>query len=560
MTKLHEKILSRSQVEARIANGAKIFILGNQVIKADAWLPFHPGGETAILHMVGRDGTDEIRALHSEEAQQRMQRFAIGKVESPWINFTPPIQGGSFKPLDEQSGLDKEEKVVEESSSSNNSGALTPVFDTAQFSGKCNGDRRHSAATSISSASSVSIISNLNVAPELMVGEEEICEDERDDRSEALPRDHQYPSLDLATQNDVAEKYRILNDQIYKQGLYNCSYTSYLIEVLRYSILLMAFILLLRSGHVYLSAVSLGLLWHQLVFTAHDAGHMGITHSFQIDTCIGIVIADFIGGLSIGWWKRNHNVHHIVTNSPEHDPDIEHMPFFAISPRFLLSLRSTYYDKIMAYDGFARRVLPLQNWLYYPILTMGRFNLYRLSWAHLIFFPGPHKGPARWHRYFEILGQMFFWYWFGYLTVYRGIETNRDRVILVLISHMLTAILHVQITLSHFAMSTTDLGPHESFAQRMLRTTMDVDCPPWLDFFHGGLQFQAIHHLYPRIPRHNLRKCQKLVVAFCEDVGIPYARFSFIKGNCHVLGRLKEVADQARLLEQCRQVMVKGKT
>lgn len=52
------------------------------------------------------------------------------------------------------------------------------------------------------------------------------------------------------------------------------------------------------------------------MFTAHDAGHMGITHIFAVDSAIGIFIADFCCGLSIGWWKRSHNVHHLVTNHP----------------------------------------------------------------------------------------------------------------------------------------------------------------------------------------------------------------------------------------------------
>jgi delta8-fatty-acid desaturase len=101
-------------------------------------------------------------------------------------------------------------------------------------------------------------------------------------------------------------------------------------------------------------------------------------------------------------------------------------------------------------------------------------------------------------------------------------------------------------------MSTADLGPQESFPQKMLRTTMDVDCPEWLDFFHGGLQFQAIHHLYPRIPRHNLRKTQEFVKEFCEEVKIPYAVFTFVDGNKEVIGRLADVAKQARILEECR--------
>lgn len=124
-----------------------------------------------------------------------------------------------------------------------------------------------------------------------------------------------------------------------------------------------------------------------------------------------------------------------------------------------------------------------------------------------------------------------------------------------MVSHMVTGPLHVQTTLSHFAMSTADLGIHESFPQRMLRTTMDVDCPEWLDFVHGGLQFQAIHHLFPRIPRHNLRKTQKLVQSFYDDVGIPYALYGFVEGNKHVVGRLADVARQATILAQRQQTV-----
>ena len=207
----------------------------------------------------------------------------------------------------------------------------------------------------------------------------------------------------------------------------------------------------------------------------------------------------------------------------------------------------------MSYDVFARSTIRFQHYLYYPILTLGRFNLYRLSWEYLILGLGPRKGPAWWHRWFEIAGQVFFWIWFGYGILYKTIPTAGDRWLFIMVSHMITGILHVQITLSHFAMSTADLGIHESFPQRMLRTTMDVDCPEWLDFFHGGLQFQAIHHLYPRIPRHNLRRTQKLVQEFCKEVNIPYALYGFVDGNKQVVGRLGEVGRQAAILAKCQE-------
>ena len=39
---------------------------------------------------------------------------------------------------------------------------------------------------------------------------------------------------------------------------------------------------------------------------------------------------------------------------------------------------------------------------------------------------------------------------------------------------------------------------------------MDWSCPPWMDWFHGGLQFQIEHHIFPRAPRHRLRAISKV--------------------------------------------------
>ncbi len=53
-------LMSRREVEGLIADGRKIIIVDGYVLKVDGWLPYHPGGDTAIMHMVGRDATDEV--------------------------------------------------------------------------------------------------------------------------------------------------------------------------------------------------------------------------------------------------------------------------------------------------------------------------------------------------------------------------------------------------------------------------------------------------------------------------------------------------------------------
>lgn len=54
------RILSRREIEGLIAEGRHIVIYDGRVLKTDAWLQYHPGGQISIKHMVGRDATDEI--------------------------------------------------------------------------------------------------------------------------------------------------------------------------------------------------------------------------------------------------------------------------------------------------------------------------------------------------------------------------------------------------------------------------------------------------------------------------------------------------------------------
>lgn len=58
-----------------------------------------------------------------------------------------------------------------------------------------------------------------------------------------------------------------------------------------------------------------------------------------------------------------------------------------------------------------------------------------------------------------------------------------------------TADCYRQIVLSHFAQSTEDMGLYESFPARQLRTTMDVTCPEYMEWIHGGLNMQVTHHV-----------------------------------------------------------------
>ena len=257
-------------------------------------------------------------SLHSEDAKKQMQRYCIGRIEGRWKNFTPPIQGGRFRPyIENATETDSLERIGTIHTHIDASRSPSPIFDTYGT-----GANSNDMLSSTSSASSVfELDDGMSYFNALT--------------KEQIDLDHaKYPSLDLDTQETVVRKYRELDQRLRAEGLYDCNYSAYAVEACRYTFLAGMSFMFLQWGWYATSGLFLGCLWHQLVFTVHDAGHMGITHDFTIDTTIGILLADFIGGLSVMWWKLNHNVHHVVTNSPEHDPDIEHVPIFAISTDF----------------------------------------------------------------------------------------------------------------------------------------------------------------------------------------------------------------------------------
>ncbi|KAI8996020.1 fatty acid desaturase-domain-containing protein [Gaertneriomyces semiglobifer] len=362
------------------------------------------------------------------------------------------------------------------------------------------------------------------------------------------------------TVDPISEEYKELDAKLKADGFYETNYWFYVREFFKlmtlWGVMIGAVVWGQSGGWYILSAVCAATLWHQAAFIAHDAGHSGITHSSIVDMRLGICLGNFLGGLSLGWWKHNHNVHHIVTNSVTNDPDIQHLPFMAISTKFFKSLYSTYYNRVLTFDPAAQFFVSVQHYMFYVVLCFGRFNLYVLSWTH-VFSKRCHQ-----HRILEIVCMSLFWTWF--LPLMSAIPSWKWRVAYIMLSHCLTVFLHLQITLSHFGMdhelwdeeveeqtADGDVGSAKrkreiSFAEMGLRTTMDVECPTWMDWFHGGLQFQVEHHLFPRLPRHNLRFTRPLVLAFAKKHNLPFHSYGFVRSNILVLDVLKSVAHQVK--------------
>lgn len=590
---------TRDQIKARIANGEVLVLHKACVYKLNSWLKKHPGGELAILHFVGRDATNEIEAYHPDKVIDQMKCFIIGKVSledwndtdggQGWRPLNPPIQVGLWPMPSSRSDL----RPLARSDSSADGHSLDSGYATADADSS-NDDKESSSISSQKGSIRKRVKSKPSPSShqtrthhENKINSSERLELSMSEKLQALePKLHNDQrtltvgkyDVSPARQQHLSRSYRRLHQQIRSAGLYNAPRFCYGYgpDLLRYTILFTIFFItspfypLLKSSFSSLmgsipdepqpvstlqhliSSLFLGLWWHQTTFVAHDAGHSDITGDWKTDRVLGILFGNFFNGVSVGWWCDNHDIHHLVTNHPEHDPDIQHLPFFAISSKFFSSLRSTYYNHTMRFDGFASKMVQHQHQFYYFVMLFARFNLFFNSYCFLA-----NSKKQNQFRNLEILALIGFWTCLG--TLLYLLPTNPIRLMYILLSFAVTSPLHVQIVLSHFAQSTEDLGLTESFPHRQIRTTMDVSCPSYLDFLHGGLQRQVTHHLFPRMPRHNLRRAtEEFVKPWCELEGLAYDRFEFGKGNLRVLRVLKDVADQLKVLGIVAEAQARG--
>jgi hypothetical protein len=67
-----------------------------------------------------------------------------------------------------------------------------------------------------------------------------------------------------------------------------------------------------------------------------------------------IALLNCLAGISIAWWKWNHNAHHIACNILDFDLDLQHMPFFVVSSKFFNSLTSCFYERKLNFDSATR--------------------------------------------------------------------------------------------------------------------------------------------------------------------------------------------------------------
>ncbi len=98
---------------------------------------------------------------------------------------------------------------------------------------------------------------------------------------------------------------------------------------------------------------------------------------------------------------------------------------------------------------------------------------------------------------------------------------------------------------NHCGMTVLKPGDQMDFLPRQVITARNLRASRVTDYFFGPLGCQIEHHLFPAMPRHNLREAGPIVRRVCEEQGIAYYETSPWEAFCQVYRHLRAVARTA---------------
>jgi fatty acid desaturase len=286
-----------------------------------------------------------------------------------------------------------------------------------------------------------------------------------------------------------------------------------------------AFVLVGNSWWQLAVAAFLAVIFTQVGFLGHDAGHRQIFGSRRSNYVLGILLGNLGIGLSYGWWVSKHNRHHAHPNTEGEDPDI------------MISVLAFTSTQARTSKGLARLAFRFQGYLFFPILLLEAVSLHSSSIRAL-------TSRAARFRAWEIT--LLTVHAAGYLTVVFLVLSPVKAVVFILVQQALFGLyLGSSFAPNHKGMPILDAADQTDFLRRQVLTSRNVRGGWFTDLALGGLNYQIEHHLFPSMPRPNLQHAQNLVAAFCQQQDLPYCETSLVDSYAQALRYLNAVGKLA---------------
>jgi fatty acid desaturase len=281
--------------------------------------------------------------------------------------------------------------------------------------------------------------------------------------------------------------------------------------------------------------VFLAAVFAQIGFLGHDAGHSQVFRTRRANTVLGVACGNLATGFSYDWWAGKHTRHHAHPNTEGADPDI------------MIGVLAFSGPRARAARGVQRLMFRYQAYLLVPMLFFEAISLHASSIRTV-------TGRGCRHRAWE--AALLTAHFAAYLAAVFLVLAPVKAVVFILVQQGLFGFyLGCSFAPNHKGMPILAASDKTDFLRRQVLTSRNVRGGWLTDFALGGLNYQIEHHLFPSMPRPNLRRAQQLVAEFCADRDVAYTQASLLGSYAQALGHLAVVgAELARPLAASKAV------
>jgi len=268
----------------------------------------------------------------------------------------------------------------------------------------------------------------------------------------------------------------------------------------------------------------LGMMFTQLGFLGHDAGHNQVFGERRRNRLLGLLVGNALIGLSFGWWVPKHNAHHAHPNEIGRDPDIGEGVVLAWSDERGL---------------FASWMARWQARLFFPLMLLRSVGLHVLGIKRLL---------QQRDRASAVEASLIVLHAALYLTVVLWVLSPLKALAFVVVQQAVFSVyLGISFAPNHKGMPIIESATAAGFARRQVVTARNVRGGWFTTFMLGGLNYQIEHHLFESMPRPNLRRVQGLVRDFCVATDLGYREESFVESFRQIVHHLSDAGAAASL-------------
>lgn len=257
--------------------------------------------------------------------------------------------------------------------------------------------------------------------------------------------------------------------------------------------------------HPILLGFFAGMFWHQLAFSLHDVLHGEIFRKKSTAHLVGYLLALVLGFLS-SHWDEEHLAHHVMSNDVDHDLQQNNSPLITVDRKQITEKR----DQLNVAADVRRWLLKTNHWFWLIAATWGgRFALQIVAVVWALKKPRTRLWQIGILVCHYVLLAAFLRSRSGPFVGFFGVDLGPWLAGLVM--YLTVGALHIQLLINHASRPMTcDKDSHlrsagADWVSWQADATADIHCPWWADWYHGGLQFQITHHLFPRLRSDRLR-------------------------------------------------------